>query len=64
MLGQQHTQSHTYLTFLIRKLCDDGCTAELKVQEVTIKQKSKLIIHSPIDRSNGLWKIPLTAQLK
>ena len=45
----------------IGKRCDAGFTDELKFQEVTIKIKGGIYIQVPIDRSNRLWKIPLTA---
>ena len=48
----------------IGKLCDAGCTAVFKSQQVTIKRNGKIFIQRPRDRRNWLWKIPLTAQLR
>ena len=58
--GPHLTQSHTHLTCLNFKYL--LCWMHSCVQSTT-KHDRKIVIHLPIDRRNGLCKIPLNAKL-
>ena len=49
---------------LIDNICGAGCTSVFKENYVTVKHNGNIFIQVPINRRNGLWKIPLSAQLR